>query len=68
MNIVWQVTERFRLESKMVRYYIGQRGFKSKGVQKAVINAVKVKLEDPLTLVGWGATEVSFQDHTNFVT
>ena len=27
-------------------------------VQKAIINAAKVKLNDPLTLVGWGATEV----------
>ena len=32
-------------------------------VQKAIINAAKVKkLNDPLTLVGWGATEVSFND------
>ena len=31
-------------------------------VQKAIINAAKEKLNDPLTLVGWGATEVSFNN------
>ena len=31
-------------------------------VKKAIINAAKVKLHDPLTLVGWGATEISFNN------
>ena len=31
---------------------------KSKMVQKAILNARKVKLDEPLTLVGWGQSKV----------
>ena len=36
-------------------------------VQRAVINAVKINLNVPLTLVGWGATEVSMNDCHHYV-
>ena len=56
---VWQVKEKFQLESK-----------KETMVQTAVINAIKITLYDPLTLVGWGATHkvgLNLNNHSNLV-